>query len=103
MPEPYRFLFLIPYMALNEYHQLSSLLSVFREISAAICIINTLPITVSSQRLHILKTLKCQGLSLELLHCVFRAIIIPAKAFARDYVITGVGLSVCLFVTTITK
>ena len=42
-------------------------------------------------------------------------IIIPAKAFARDYVITGVGLSVCpavclsvclfvcLFVTTITK
>ena len=30
-------------------------------------------------------------------------IIIPAKAFARDYVITGVVLSVCLFVTTITK
>ena len=28
-------------------------------------------------------------------------IIIPAKA--RDYGITGVGLSVCLFVTTITK
>ena len=25
-------------------------------------------------------------------------IIIPAKAFAMDYVITGVGLSVCLFV-----
>ena len=25
-------------------------------------------------------------------------IIIPAKAFARDNVITGVGLSVCLFV-----
>jgi len=25
-------------------------------------------------------------------------VIIPAKAFARDYVITGVGLSVCLFV-----
>jgi len=33
--------------------------------------------------------------------CVF--IVIPGKAFARDYVITGVGLSVCLFVTTITK
>ena len=30
-------------------------------------------------------------------------IIIPAKAFARDYGITGVRLSVCLFVTTITK
>ena len=34
-------------------------------------------------------------------------LIIPAKAFARDYVIIGVGLSVflsvCLFVTTITK
>jgi len=34
-------------------------------------------------------------------------LLIPAKAFARDYVITGVGLSVCLFVclfvTTITK
>ena len=30
-------------------------------------------------------------------------VIIPAKAFARDYVITGVSLSVCLFVTTITK
>jgi len=33
--------------------------------------------------------------------------VIPAKAFARDYVVTGVGLSVCLsvclFVTTITK
>ena len=28
---------------------------------------------------------------------------IPAKAFASDYVITGVRLSVCLFVTTITK
>ena len=27
-----------------------------------------------------------------------RDIIIPAKAFARDYVITGVGLSVCLSV-----
>ena len=25
-------------------------------------------------------------------------IIIPAKAFARDYVITGIGLSVCLSV-----
>ena len=37
----------------------------------------------------------------------FVNIIIPAKAFARDYVITGVGLSVCLSVclsvTTITK
>jgi len=29
--------------------------------------------------------------------------IIPAKAFARDYGITGVRLSVCLSVTTITK
>ena len=29
--------------------------------------------------------------------------IIPTKAFARDYGITGVGLSVCFFVTTITK
>jgi len=29
------------------------------------------------------------------------ALVIPAKA--RDYVFTGVGLSVCLFVTTITK
>jgi len=28
----------------------------------------------------------------------FADFIIPAKAFARDYVITGVGLSVCLFV-----
>jgi len=27
-----------------------------------------------------------------------RILIIPAKAFARDYVITGVGLSVCLSV-----
>ena len=25
-------------------------------------------------------------------------VVIPAKAFARDYVITGVGLSVCLSV-----
>ena len=33
-------------------------------------------ITVSSQRFHILKTLKHQGLSLELLHCVFHAIIL---------------------------
>ena len=36
-----------------------------------------------------------------------RRVIIPAKAFARDYVITGVRLSVqlsvCLSVTTITK
>jgi len=37
---------------------------------------------------------------LAVLYLVF---IIPAKAFARDYGITGVGLSVCLFVTTITK
>jgi len=28
-------------------------------------------------------------------------VIIPAKAFARDYAITGVRLSVCLSVTTI--
>ena len=42
---------------------------------------------------------------------VYDCLVIPAKAFARDYVITGVGLSVCLsvclfvclFVTTITK
>jgi len=37
----------------------------------------------------------------------YQYIFIPAKAFARDYVITGVGLSVCLsvclLVTTITK
>ena len=33
--------------------------------------------------------------------CIF--IVIPTKAFARDYIITGVGLFVCLFVTTITK
>jgi len=33
-------------------------------------------VTVSSQRLHILKALKRQGLSLELLHCVFHAIIV---------------------------
>jgi len=30
-------------------------------------------------------------------------LVIPAKAFARDYGITGVRLSVCLSVTTITK
>jgi len=33
-------------------------------------------ITVSSQRLHILKALRRQGLSLELLRCVFHAIIV---------------------------
>jgi len=32
------------------------------------------------------------------LKCKIVAIFIPAKAFARDYVITGVGLSVRLFV-----
>ena len=31
-------------------------------------------------------------------HTCLNTIIIPAKAFARDYIITGVGLSVCLFV-----
>ena len=39
------------------------------------------------------------------INIVMAIIIIPAKAFARDYVITGVRLSVrlsvCLFVTTI--
>ena len=37
--------------------------------------------------------------------CVFHntTLIIPAKAFARDYVITGVRLSVCLSVITMTK
>ena len=38
---------------------------------------------------------------------LIHSFIIPKKAFAKDYVITGVGLSVCLFVclfvTTITK
>ena len=34
-------------------------------------------------------------------HCCSNLFFIPAKA--RDYVFTGVGLSVCLFVTTITK
>ena len=42
------------------------------------CILNTLPITVSSQRLHILKTLKC----LELLHCMFHAIILNKILYA---------------------
>jgi len=41
------------------------------------------------------------------LQAIIATIIIPAKAFARDYGITGVRLSVrlfvCLFVTTITK
>jgi len=32
------------------------------------------------------------------LRALWCILIIPAKAFARDYVITGVGLSVCLFV-----
>ena len=39
-------------------------------------------ITVSSQRLHILKALRRQGLSLELLHCVFHAIIANKITFA---------------------
>jgi len=39
-------------------------------------------ITVSSQRLHILKTLKRQGLSLELLQCVFHAIILSKMLYA---------------------
>jgi len=36
-------------------------------------------------------------------HVLCGFFIIPAKAFARDYVITGVRLSVCLFVTTIKR
>jgi len=39
-------------------------------------------ITVSSQRLHILKASKRQGVSLELLHCVFHAIIINNIMYA---------------------
>ena len=39
-------------------------------------------ITVSSQRLHILKTLKRQGLSLKLLQCVFHAIILSTMLYA---------------------
>ena len=39
-------------------------------------------ITVASQRLHILKALKRQGLSLELLHCVFHAIILNKITYA---------------------
>ena len=39
-------------------------------------------ITLSSQRLHILKTVKRQGLSLELLHCVFHAIILNKILYA---------------------
>jgi len=40
----------------------------------------------------IAKNLRCD----ELLY--YTSIIIPAKAFTRDYVIAGVGLSVCLSV-----
>ena len=39
-------------------------------------------ITVSSQRLHILKTWKCQGLSLELLQVWFHAIILNKILYA---------------------
>jgi len=39
-------------------------------------------ITVSSHRLHILKALKCQGINLELLHCVFHAIIVSKIMYA---------------------
>ena len=39
-------------------------------------------ITVSSQRLHTLKTMKRKGLRLELLHCVFHAIILNKIMYA---------------------
>jgi len=39
-------------------------------------------ITVSSQRLHILKALKRQGLRLELLHCVFHGVIVNKIMYA---------------------
>jgi len=41
----------------------------------------------------IAKNLRCD----ELLY--YTSVIIPAKAFARDYVIAGIGLSVCLSVS----
>ena len=50
-----------------------------KKVSVVIYILN---ITVSSQRLHILKALKRQGLSLELLHCVFHAIIVNKIMYA---------------------
>jgi len=40
------------------------------------------PITVSSQRLHMLKTLKRQGLRLKLLHYVFYAVILNKIIYA---------------------
>jgi len=39
-------------------------------------------IIVSSQRLHILKTLKRQGLNLEFLHCVFHVLILNKLIYA---------------------
>jgi len=39
-------------------------------------------ITVSSQRLHILEALRHQGLSLELLHCVFHATVVNKIMYA---------------------
>ena len=43
----------------------------------------------------------CLYFQLQRTTTLWLVLIIPAKA--RDYGITGVGLSVCLFVTTITK
>ena len=57
--------------------------------------IAALYLLVTSQRL-------INSLAVLSFDCYLR-IFIPAKAFARDYVITGARLSVCLFVTTITK
>ena len=42
----------------------------------------TVIITVPSQRLHVLKALRRQGLSLELKHCVFHAIIVNKFMYA---------------------
>ena len=68
-------------MALNEYNQVSYLeINIQENFNCDMHFKHI--ITVSSQRLHILKTWKCQGLSLELLHCVFHAIILSKMLYA---------------------
>jgi len=69
------------FLALNSVQQLSCLVFTFKKIFSCNMHFKHI-ITVSSQRLHILKALRRQGHCLELLHCVFHAIIVNNTMYA---------------------
>jgi len=62
-------LFLTIFLALNKFHQLSYLVSIFQKVSVVMCILNILSLFLVTHYIH-LRLWACQGLGVASLHFV---------------------------------